>query len=223
MHYAQVIGYAAAGLGILMFAMQTMIPLRVTAIAHNLGQIAFGLLTGVYPMVIQHTILLPLNAYRLIEMLNLIKHVKFASSGHSIDWFKPFMNRRRIGSGTTLFRRGDDADHMLYLLDGRLHVEDIAVDILPGAVVGELGMLAPGRKRTQTVVCSEDAIVLEMPYSRIEQLYFQNPTFGFYFLNLSTARLFANIEQLESKLASRERELRQLQAAHGAMAPTGAV
>jgi hypothetical protein len=45
--------------------MQTMIPLRVSGIAHNLGQIAFGLLAGIYPTVIQHVILLP---YKLLSI-----------------------------------------------------------------------------------------------------------------------------------------------------------
>jgi CRP-like cAMP-binding protein len=215
MTYVQVIGYTAAGLGILMFAMQTMIPLRITGLAHNVGQIAFGLLAGVYPTVIQHTILLPLNSYRLFEMLRLIKQVKAASNGdHSLDWLKPFMTKRSVKAGETLFRKGDDAANMYFLMSGQLHVMEINVDLAPGAVVGELGMLAPGRKRTQTVVCTQEAQVLDMSYSRIEQLYFQNPRFGFYFLNLSTARLFENIAVLERKLAERDSEITALRARH---------
>jgi CRP-like cAMP-binding protein len=213
MTYVQVIGYTAAGLGVLMFAMQTMIPLRITGLAHNVGQIAFGLLAGVYPTVIQHTILLPLNSYRLYEMLRLIKQVKAANTGdHSLDWLKPFMTKRSVTAGETLFHKGDEAGAMYFLLSGQLHVDGINVDLGPGAVVGELGMLAPGRTRTQTVTCTQDAAILEMSYSRIEQLYFQNPRFGFYFLNLSTARLFENIASLERKLAERDSEQTALRA-----------
>jgi CRP/FNR family transcriptional regulator, cyclic AMP receptor protein len=213
MTYVQVIGYTAAGLGVLMFAMQTMIPLRITGLAHNVGQIAFGLLAGVYPTVIQHTILLPLNSYRLYEMLRLIRLVKAASNGdHTLDWLKPFMTKRSVTAGETLFRKDDEATTMYFLLSGQLHVGGINVNLGPGAVVGELGMLAPGRKRTQTVTCTQDVAILEMSYSRIEQLYFQNPRFGFYFLNLSTARLFENIASLERKLAERESELAAVRA-----------
>ena len=67
MTYAQWIGYIAASLGILTFAMQTMIPLRITGIGHSLGQIAFGFLTGIYPVVIQHLILFPLNGLRDVQ------------------------------------------------------------------------------------------------------------------------------------------------------------
>lgn len=211
MTFVEGIGYVAAGLGILMFAMQTMIPLRVTGLAHNVGQIAFGLLAGIYPTVLQHVILLPLNGYRLFEMLRLIKKVETANAGDpSIEWFRPFMTRHSVKNGDVLFRKGEDADRMYYVVNGALLVQELNIRIEPGTAVGELAMLAPSRKRTQSVVCVEDAELLEMPYSRIEQLYYQNPTFGFYFLRLSSARLFDNIERLEAQLAVREIEIAKL-------------
>ena len=207
------IGYTAAGLGIAMIAMQTMIPLRITGIAHNIGQIAFGLLSGIYPTVIQHMVLLPLNCYRLFQMLKLIKQVKAVSGGDlSMDWLKPFMSRRSVLAGTVLFRKGDCSDHMYYVLDGRLHLNEIEIDILPGSVVGELGMLVPERKRTQTATCTEDCSILEISYDRIEEIYYQNPTFGFYFLKLCSARLFQNIERLERTVQARDNEIKRLRA-----------
>ena len=95
---------------------------------------------------------------------------------------------------------------MYFVVDGKLHLNEIGINILPGAVVGELGMLAPARTRTQTLVCTQTGSVLEISYDRIEQLYYQNPQFGFYFLRLSTARLFENIGRLEGALAERDRE-----------------
>jgi len=153
MTYVQCIGYAAAGLGIVTFAMQTMIPLRVTGIVHNLGQIAFGLLAGIYPTVIQHVILLPINCYRLLEMFNLIKKVEAASEGdHSLDWLRPFMSKRSIKAGEVLCRKGEKASDMYFVLEGRLHLEEINMDMEPGTIVGELGMLAPDRERLCTLL-----------------------------------------------------------------------
>jgi CRP-like cAMP-binding protein len=77
-------------------------------------------------------------------------------------------------------------------------------------VVGELGMLAPARRRTQTLECSEDGSLLEITYDKIEELYYQNPKFGFYFLRLSTGRLFENIARLERGLADPDREIIEL-------------
>ena len=84
---------------------------------------------------------------------------------------------------------------------------------MPGSVVGELGMLAPERTRTQTLVCTESGALLEISYDKIEQLYYQNPKFGFYFLRLSTARLFDNIKRLEGALRERDEEVLSLRKA----------
>jgi hypothetical protein len=40
-------------------------------------------------------------------------------------------------------------------------------------------------------------------YTQVEELYVQNPAFGFYFLRLASARLFQNIEKLEQRLAEK--------------------
>lgn len=206
--YVQVIGYLAAGLVILTLSMRTMVPLRIVGISSNVAFIAYGLLFGSYPTVVLHCVLLPLNIHRLHEMLSLIKQVRAASRADlSMEWLKPYMHPRTVAAGTVLFRKGDLATHMYYVVTGRLHLQEIDLDVTPGMLVGELGMLAPSRERTQTLVCSEAATVLEMSYDKVEQLYFQNPTFGFYFLRLSTGRLFDNIERLERKLAERNRHL----------------
>ena len=212
------IGYASAGLGILMLVMHTMIPLRITGVAHNLAQICFGLLTGIWPIVIQHAILLPINLRRLSQMTGLIQQVKQAANSgtQSMEWLKPFMDSVSVRKGDVLFRRGDNADRMFYVLSGKLGIADIGVEIAEGGVVGELGMLSPGQTRTHTVFCTEDARLLVMPYSRIEQLYFQNPAFGFYFLRLSSARLFENIARLEAQLAASNTELDRLRTAQAA-------
>jgi hypothetical protein len=211
MTLSEELGYGAAALGVAMLAMQTMVPLRITGIAHNVASIAFGLLAGIYPTVLQHAVLLPLNGYRLFEMVRLIRQVKAASAGdYSMDWLKPFMTRRAAKAGDVLFRKGDEADRMYFVVSGRLRIAELAIDVLPGTVVGELGFLSPDRKRTQTLECTEDCALLQIAYDRVQELHFQNPTFGFYFLRLTTARLFQNIGKLEAALAERDAEIHRL-------------
>lgn len=205
------IGYFAAASGVAMFAMATMIPLRITGLVHNVASIAFGLLAGVYPTVVQHTILLPLNSWRLYQMVRLIRNVKEAVAGdHSMDWIKPFTTRRHLGAGETLMEKGAEADRMYFLVSGKLALPELGTEMLPGVIVGELGMLSPGTKRTRTIVCAEDCEVLELTYERIKELYYQNPTFGFYFLRLSSERLFDTIARLERELAESRAEVARL-------------
>ena len=60
-------------------------------------------------------------------------------------------------------------------------------------------MLAPSNRRTASFECIEDGVLLTVTYQQVEELYFQNPEFGFFFLRLSTARLFDNISRLENQ------------------------
>jgi len=214
MTYVTMIGFVAAGLVIATLSMRTMIPLRLIGIASNVAFVTYGALFGSIPTVMLHSILFPLNIYRLYEMLRLIKQVDAASKGDmSLAWLKPFMSKRAISVGETLFNKGDEASAMYFLVSGRLHLKEINLDVVPGSVVGELGMLAPERKRTQTLTCTENGAVLEISYEKIEELYYQNPKFGFFFLRLSTARLFDNIKRLESKLHERDQEVLNLRKA----------
>lgn len=68
-------------------------------------------------------------------------------------------------------------------------------------------MLAPGRARKQTLVCTESGAVLEIAYDKVEKRFYQNPKFGFYFLRLSSGQLFENIARLERTFAERDREI----------------
>lgn len=184
MNHVTIIGFIAAGLVIATLSMRTMIPLRVIGILSNVAFVTYGILFGSYPTVVLHSILFPLNIYRLREMLNLIKQVGAASKGDmSLDWLKPFMSQRPIKTGEILFRKGDEAHHLYFVVTGRLHLREISIDILPGAVVGELGMLAPSRMRTQTLECTESGAILEIAYDRIEELYYQNRNLGSIFFD----------------------------------------
>jgi hypothetical protein len=56
---------------------------------------SFSALAGVYPTLVQHAVLLPLNSYRLHEMRKLVRSVKEAAAGdHSLEWIKPFTTKR---------------------------------------------------------------------------------------------------------------------------------
>ena len=204
----ELIGYANAVLGVAMLTMRTMIPLRIAGIVHNVVSIIFGSLAGVYPTLLQHAVLLPLNGYRLREMRKLTRSVKEASAGdHSMEWIKPFTTQQNVKAGKVMFRKGDVADCMFFIVSGQFLVRELGITLGNGAVVGELGFIAPDRKRTQTLECIEMGDVLEIDYDTLEQLHFQNPGFGFYFLQLTSARLFDNIGRLQNDLQERNAEV----------------
>ena len=108
----------------------------------------------------------------------------------------------RHKAGDILFRRGDVADEVFIPLSGRFRLAELGVDVPLGQMVGELGFIAPGNLRTQTLECTADGDALAISYQDLRQLYFQNPEFGFYFLRLTTGRLFENLARMEEELGA---------------------
>lgn len=202
MHIAELIGYAASVLVFLTFYMKTMIPLRIVGLGSNFAFIAYGYLGGLYPVLALHLILLPLNILRLRQMLRLTQQVREAAqSDLKMEWLKPFTSTCRTKAADLLFRKGDAARALYFIVSGRYRLTELGIDVLPGEVIGELGLLAPDQARTLSLECTEGGEVLQINYDQVRQLYYQNPQFGFYFLQLSTRRLFQNIARLESELA----------------------
>jgi hypothetical protein len=184
------------------FFRKTMIPLRIISIAANVALIAFGALAPSYAILIGHAILLPLNILRLRQMIRLVKRVEAAATGDfSLAWLNPFLTTHRISAGTLLFSKGETATSMFLTVSGRFLLEETGIEIAPGTIIGELGMLAPNRTRTQSLRCIEAGEIRSITYIQVEQLYFQNPEFGFYFLRLASQRLFLNLETMERRIA----------------------
>jgi cyclic nucleotide-binding protein len=182
--------------------MRTMIPLRVFGILTNVVLIASAVPSRNYLVILVQTVVLVLNSYRLHQMLQLVRDVKKSvNSDLSMEWLKPFMTERKYAPGDVLFYKDEKAEDMLYIVSGRFKLVESGIEFPVGAIVGELGMLSPSKVRTQTLECVEGGVILSVSYSKVEELYVQNPAFGFYFLRLTSARLFQNIETLEQRLA----------------------
>ena len=204
MTFAEVLGYIAAFLVFLTFSMKTMIPLRIVGICSNVFFIAYGYLNPAYPLLVLHTALLPLNTLRLWQMFALVRQIGDATKGDlNMDWLKPFTTSQSIKAGDALFKKGEKADTMYFVVSGEFRIPELKVPIGPGQVIGELGLLAPDQIRTQSMECVKDADVLRITYDQVKQLYFQNPKFGFYFRQLTSRRLFENVERLEKRLADK--------------------
>lgn len=199
------VGYAGVVVNIGVYLMRTMIPLRIFALATNILFITYAFFADVYPTLLLNCILLPLNGYRLAEMLSLIRKTRVAVSDthFDMDFLRPYTRKKAVAAGETLFRKDDKADSMFLIESGSFTLVESGIVLSHGAIVGELGLLAPGGARTQTLVANESGAVRQLDYEQFKQIYFQNPKFGFYFLQLTTGRLFENINALERALIAR--------------------
>ncbi|MCA1451838.1 cyclic nucleotide-binding domain-containing protein [Bradyrhizobium sp. BRP22] len=205
-HLAQHVGTAGALFAsifvIATTTMRTMIPLRVFGILANIVLIITAIPIHNYLVIMVQVVMLLVNSYRLHQMLQLVRDVrKSVNSDLSMEWLKPFMTEQKCSAGEVLFYKDEKADSMFYIVSGRFRLVESGIELPVGAIVGELGMLSPSNVRTQTLECVEAGVILSVSYDQVEQLYVQNPAFGFYFLRLASARLFQNIDTLEQRLA----------------------
>ena len=200
--WGDIAGYAGDVLIVISFFKTTMIPLRALGAMSNLCLVGYGYLDALYPTMVLNAVLFPLNLLRLRQMIKLVRRVRTAAEGNqTMDWLRPYMTRRAARTGEVLFRKGDVADCVFYIASGRYRLKEIGIELPPRAFVGELGLLSPDGKRTQTLECIEAGELLVTTYDQVKMLYFQNPDFGFYFMQLATTRLFHNLELAEQRLA----------------------
>jgi hypothetical protein len=201
MRVFEITGYLASALVLATFWMRTMIPLRLTALGSNVAFITYGFLGGLMPIMVLHLLLLPLNVYRTVEMVRLLRRVRLAARGDlSLDWLRPYMKTARYPDGHVLFRKGDEADRLFLIVQGEVRLVELDHRLSAGEIVGEIGLFSPDRRRTQTAVCVARTELLWIDESELAQLCHQNPGMAFHLMRLITARLIANIARLEAAM-----------------------
>jgi len=191
-----VLGLIAAILSLSSFMQKRMFPLRAIAIFSNVFFIAYGYVDHLLPALFLHTCLLPLNAKRLWEIHRLTHDIKRAKDMSSVsEWLLPHMDRRSFKSGEVLFRKGDEAESVVYISRGEVKIDELNKSLGEGSLLGEVGLFSPEKKRTQTIVCATDGELYQMTDVMMYRLYYQNPSVGFYFMRLIAGRLMADIER----------------------------
>jgi hypothetical protein len=196
----QLLGFLAAFLMFSTFYMKNMIPLRIIGMASNVAFILFATYSDpkVMPLVVLHSVLLPMNFFRLIQMLKLIKKVRSASEDDmSFEFMIPHMYKEIFRENEVVFHRGDKADKIYLLKSGILTVDELDITIQPGELFGEMGVFASEQFRLATLRCGSEVELLSMTDKQIKQLYYQNPQFGFYLIQLLLKRFSQNEGQKE--------------------------
>ena len=204
-----VAGWLAGALVFSAFFMRTMIPLRITAVASNVAFIAYALLGlryGVfgrlYPILVLHSALLPLNVIRLLELRRMIATVRASSADEAIHALIPYMKVEQHQQGDILFRRGDRADKLYVIESGNVRLCETGERMSAGAVFGEIGLFAPDGVRSRTAVCDDVCRLATIGAEKVLELYYQNPRFGFFLIRLVSGRL------LEDRARAAESTLR---------------
>jgi CRP/FNR family cyclic AMP-dependent transcriptional regulator len=193
MSWIEVVGYVASAFVAVTFCMRTIIPLRMFAILSNIAFVVYGFYAKVYPVLILHLFLLPLNVLRLYQMQRLVHRVRESSKGDcSMACLVPYMRKKHFSRGEVIFTKGAPGDAMYYIHSGSVRLVELDKTAGPGEAIGEMGVFSPYKERTATARCEEDSEIYTIDEGKIMQLFFQNPSFGYYLIQLSVKRFIQN-------------------------------
>jgi CRP/FNR family cyclic AMP-dependent transcriptional regulator len=95
-------------------------------------------------------------------------------------------------AGSHIFKRGEQASDIFFLMQGRCRVEEIDRELSAGQLLGEIAMFTPDKARTQSIVCETDCTLMRITEEKMLQLYAENPEFGLYVTKMMVARLLEN-------------------------------
>jgi len=120
---AELIGIAAAAASLYAAQSKTIIPLRAAAIAANVFAMIYSFLHGTYPTFMLNAVLLPLNAWRLRAMVNLIRDTGLSAEGDmNVAWLLPYTRPKNFKAGSVIMERGEYATAAYYLVAGEVEV-----------------------------------------------------------------------------------------------------
>ncbi|MFK4510051.1 cyclic nucleotide-binding domain-containing protein [Bradyrhizobium daqingense] len=193
----EAIGYLASALVLLTFCMSTMLSLRAVAICSNFAFISYGFGAGLYPVLVLHVVLLPLNIVLLVRMMILLRKAKLAAATDlSPLWMQPFMWPKHFKAGETIFRKGQHADLLYMVASGEVGLPEIDQRLSAGDLFGEIGLFSLERRRTQTAVAATNVDLLCISDAALKKLCERNPGLSLYFLRLTATRMTQNASRL---------------------------
>jgi len=182
------------------FLVKSMLNLRALALASNVFFISWGYVEWVWPTLALNSVILPLNVWHIWEIRRLTREIARATEDSPVSqWLLPHMRRRAFKAGEVLFRRGDEADELIYVASGELRMAEIGERVGPGELIGEIGLFSPEKRRTQSLVCETDGELYHMTGEMIFRLYYQNPKLGFFLMRLVAQRLLRDVQRLDGK------------------------
>ena len=181
------------------FFMKAIIPLRVIAITSNLAFIFYALGIGSIPILVLHLSLLPLNVIRIVQHIRLVRDVRNVVEGDpNIEKLLPFMEKRTLEKDAVIFRKGDRAEALYFLSQGRVLLKEIGVTIEPGAIFGEIALFLEDRGRTASAVCLSACELYSLSLDKVEELVVLDPSFGLFLTKLIVVRMKENVDALPS-------------------------
>lgn len=192
--WIELLGWMASALTIATYAMNTMLPLRLLAIASSVCFAIYAAVLQLWPLLVMELTLLPINLYRLWQLVSLRGKVSQSARSGAPDFsvIKAYGRPRTLQAGTVVFEKGDPVDRLYFVSSGKVHIAEPDVHIGAGEIFGEIAFFTDEAVRTATARCTEIARVYEIDEKLFMRLQFEDPSFGLAVMRTMTRRLLEN-------------------------------
>jgi DNA-binding NarL/FixJ family response regulator len=131
-----------------------------------------------------------------MRSVNLLQARQGEDGKLDLRWLLPHMSDVHYKKGTVVFNKGEPGNALYYLQQGNVVLKEFNLRMGPGSLFGEIGIFAPGHKRTATAQCESDATLLTLTADHVKEIYALNPQFAFYVVHLMAGRLIADQARL---------------------------
>jgi len=121
------------------------------------------------------------------------EQIRKAEAGHlDLGWLLPHMEHRAHRAKHVLFRKNDIATELYFLQHGRVVLPELGVEMRNKDVFGEIGIFASSRRRTSSAICATDVDLFVLSEEKAKRMYYLNPAFALFIVNLVSQRLAAH-------------------------------
>jgi predicted ATPase/DNA-binding XRE family transcriptional regulator len=120
------------------------------------------------------------------------------------SWLTAFGAERTYRSGDVVFRAGEEAGELLYVISGTVSLQEIGLEVGAHEILGEIAFFSAQNRRTASAVCSTDVVVRSIGQGPLVDLYDGEPGFRLALIQVFTRRLLQDLERVRDRLGGAE-------------------
>jgi predicted ATPase/DNA-binding XRE family transcriptional regulator len=117
-------------------------------------------------------------------------------------WLASFGPDRSYRSGDVVFRAGEEAGALFYIVSGTVALEEIGLELGAHELLGEIAFFSAKNRRSTSAVCKTAVVVRSIERDALVDLYDSEPSFRLSLTAVLTRRLLQDLESVRDRGAA---------------------
>jgi predicted ATPase/DNA-binding XRE family transcriptional regulator len=116
-------------------------------------------------------------------------------------WLESFTSERKYRAGDVIFRAGEEAHELFYVVSGIVALEEIGQEVGAHELLGEIAFFSAKNRRTASALCRTDVVVRSIGQDALVDLYEGEPSFRLSLIAVFTRRLLQDLESVRARMS----------------------